>query len=85
MLINNQPPTGEPRHNYIHLGFLVDTLLLFIVHIFVNEFFGNGNYHPPANGTILAEALPANDITPSDWAYLSLNGLNYIWQVEFYF
>ncbi|CAF3017539.1 unnamed protein product [Rotaria socialis] len=82
MLTNNQPPAGGPRHNYIRLGFLVGTLLLFIVHILVNEFFGNGNCHPPGNGTIHAEALLANDITPSDWVYRSLNGLNYIWQLS---
>jgi hypothetical protein len=34
------------------------------------------------NGTLRAEDLLLNEITPSDWVYRSLNAFNYIWQVK---
>ncbi len=43
MLINNQLPAGEYRHNYIRLAFLVGTLLLFIGYIAVYQFFDRDN------------------------------------------
>lgn len=39
MLINNQLPTGEYRHNYIRLAFLLGTLLLFIGYVAVGQLF----------------------------------------------
>lgn len=46
MLLNNQPPSGEYRHNYIRLGFLVGTLVLFVGYIIIDQLFEQGN-----NGT----------------------------------
>ena len=39
MLINNQPPAGEYRHNYLRLAFLVGTLLLFAGYVAVCELY----------------------------------------------
>ncbi|CAF0975865.1 unnamed protein product [Rotaria sordida] len=80
MLINKQLPAGEYRHNYVRLALLVGTFLLFIGYIAVNELYEYGNNHIFLNGTIRAEDTTVNDITPSDWVYRSLNGLNYLWQ-----
>lgn len=44
MLINNQPPAGEYRHNYIRLAFLVGSLLLFIGYIAVGQIYERGEY-----------------------------------------
>ena len=44
MLIHNQPPSGEYRHNYIRLAFLVGTLLLFIGYIAVGQIYERGEY-----------------------------------------
>jgi hypothetical protein len=43
MLVNNQLPLGEHRHNYVRLAFLVGTLLLFIGYITVNQLAERGN------------------------------------------
>jgi hypothetical protein len=37
MLINNQPPGGEYRHNYVRLVFMLGTLLLFIGYIAASQ------------------------------------------------
>jgi len=44
MLINNQLPAGEYRHNYVRLAFLVGTLLLFIGYVAVGQIFEHGNH-----------------------------------------
>jgi len=36
------------------------------------------------NGTLRAEDLVFNEISPSDWVYRSLNAFNYLWQVKYY-
>jgi len=43
MLINNQIPSGEHRHNYVRLALLVGTLILFIGYIIVNQLSERGN------------------------------------------
>ena len=43
MLVNNQPPGGEFRHNYVRLTFLVGTLLLFVGYVAVGQIFERGN------------------------------------------
>jgi hypothetical protein len=43
MLINNQIPAGEYRHNYIRLALLIGTLVLFIGHIIINQLAEQGN------------------------------------------
>jgi hypothetical protein len=43
MLINNQSPGGEFRHNYVRLAFLVGTLLLFVGYVAVGQIFERGN------------------------------------------
>lgn len=43
MLINNQIPAGEYRHNYLRLAFVVGTLILFIGHVAVNQLSHHGN------------------------------------------
>ena len=42
MLINNQPPAGEYRHNYVRLAFLVGTLLLFAGYVAVYQLYERG-------------------------------------------
>ncbi len=44
MLINNQLPAGEYRHNYVRLAFLVGTLLLFIGYVAVGQILEHGNH-----------------------------------------
>ncbi len=36
-----------------------------------------------SNGTLRAEDIIINEITPSDWVYRSLNAYNYLWQVKY--
>ena len=43
MLVNNQVPLGEYRHNYVRLVFIVGTLILFIGHIVVNQLSERGD------------------------------------------
>jgi hypothetical protein len=43
MLINNQIPSGEHRHNYVRLALLVGTLVLFIGYIIVNQLSERGH------------------------------------------
>lgn len=42
MLINNQVPPGEYRHNYVRLIFLVGTVLLFAGYIVIDQFYERG-------------------------------------------
>ena len=44
MLINNQPPAGVYRHNYVRLGLVVGALLLFIGYIAVGQIYERGEY-----------------------------------------
>jgi hypothetical protein len=44
MLINNQLPTGEYRHNYVRLVFLLGTLLLFIGYVAASQVLDHGNH-----------------------------------------
>jgi hypothetical protein len=43
MLINNPIPAGEYRHNYIRLGLLIGTLVLFIGHVIINQLAERGD------------------------------------------
>jgi hypothetical protein len=43
MLINNPIPSGEYRHNYVRLIFLVGTVLLFIGYNIVDQLSEDGN------------------------------------------
>ena len=43
MLINNQPPGGEYRHNYVRLVFMLGTILLFIGYIVAGQILERGN------------------------------------------
>ena len=43
MLINNQIPLSDYRHNYIRLALLVGTLVLYIGYIAVNQLSERGN------------------------------------------
>jgi len=81
MLINNQVPLGEHRHNYVRMSFLVGTLILFIGHVVVNQLFERGNNRVFPNSTLRAEELSFNDITPSEWVYRTLDAFNYVWQL----
>lgn len=42
MLVNPPLAAGEYRHNYIRLGFLVGTLLLFTGYVAVGQLFERG-------------------------------------------
>jgi hypothetical protein len=81
MLINNQIPAGEYRHNYIRLALLIGTLVLFIGHIIINQLAEQGNNPVFPNITLPVEETIPDDITPSDWIYRSLDALNYLWQL----
>ena len=37
MLVNNPIPAAGYRHNYVRLGFLIGTILLFIAHITLQQ------------------------------------------------
>jgi hypothetical protein len=43
MLVNTPIPSGEYRHNYIRLAFLLGTLLLFVGHVAVSQLFERGS------------------------------------------
>lgn len=43
MLINNQIPLSDYRHNYIRLALLVGTVVLYIGHVVVNQLSARGH------------------------------------------
>ncbi|CAF1288087.1 unnamed protein product [Adineta ricciae] len=81
MLVNNQLAAGEYRHNYIRLAFVLGAVLLFIGYIAVYQLFERGSNYAYKNGTLRAEDLLLNEVSPSDWVYRCLNAINYIWQL----
>jgi len=85
MLITNQPPVGEHRHNYVRLAFLVGTLLLFAGYVTVCEVYERGYNSMSSNGTLRPEDILPNEITPAGWAYRCLTALNYMWQFAWIF
>lgn len=44
MLVNNQPQSSQFRHNYLHLGLILSTLVLFIVNVVANEYWIHNIY-----------------------------------------
>ncbi|CAF1330842.1 unnamed protein product [Rotaria sordida] len=81
MLVNNQVPSGEYRHNYIRLISLIGTVLLFLGYIVVDQLFEQGANRVFPNTTYRLEQLYDNEITPSYWVYRSLDVFNYFWQL----
>ncbi|UJR22934.1 hypothetical protein I4U23_025961 [Adineta vaga] len=81
MLINNQLAPGEYRHNYIRLAFVIGAVLLFTGYVAVYQIFERGSSYTYENGTLRAEDLLLNEVSPSDWVYRCLNAINYLWQL----
>ncbi|CAF3327708.1 unnamed protein product [Rotaria socialis] len=86
MLLNNQVPSGEYRHNFVRLIFLIGSVIFFIGFIFVDQLFEQGNTVLKYSGVLVnrtyrVEQLYPNDITPSNWVYRSLDVFNYFWQL----